>query len=98
MKTRCGNASKPTYYDTKVCDRWRDSFENFLTDMGERPAGTSLARFGDAGNYEPGNVAWQTPKEQAANRRPDRRYCGGRKKKNMEQTTAHHFAIGIGSH
>jgi hypothetical protein len=34
--------------------------------MGERPAGTSLGRFGDIGNYEFENCAWQTPKQQAA--------------------------------
>ena len=47
----------------RVCERWRD-FENFLADMGERPAGTTLGRFGDVGNYEPGNCSWQTWKEQ----------------------------------
>lgn len=60
-----GGANPPV----KVCDRWLNSFEAFLEDMGERPAGTTLGRFGDVGNYEPGNCAWQTPKEQGAERR-----------------------------
>lgn len=34
--------------------------------MGDRPEGTTLGRFGDTGNYEPGNVAWMTVEEQAA--------------------------------
>lgn len=42
------------------------TFENFLADMGVRPEGTSLGRFGDVGNYEPGNCAWQTDPEQRA--------------------------------
>jgi hypothetical protein len=49
-----------------VCDRWLNSFENFLEDMGERPEGTALSRFGDIGNYEPGNCAWHTWAEQVA--------------------------------
>jgi hypothetical protein len=53
----------------KICDRWLNSFQNFLIDMGERPEGTTLDRKNNDGNYEPSNCRWATPKEQIKNRR-----------------------------
>ena len=47
----------------EVCELWR-TFEGFLASMGERPEGTTLGRFGDVGNYEPGNCKWMTQTEQ----------------------------------
>lgn len=73
MRRRCEQPSNNRYYlygarGITVCARWQ-SFENFLEDMGERPAGKTLDRINTDGNYEPSNCRWATMKEQAANRR-----------------------------
>ena len=69
MKARCSNPNDRYWYKyggagVKVCGRWRDSFENFLADMGERLEGTTLGRYGDTGNYCKSNCSWQSPSEQ----------------------------------
>ena len=55
----------------KVCQRWRDDFQNFLADMGERPEGKTLDRIDPNGNYEPSNCRWATIKQQRANLTPE---------------------------
>jgi hypothetical protein len=74
MLARCRNEKSKDYPDyggrgITVDHRW-DDFSAFLADMGERPsAGHSIDRIRNAGNYEPGNCRWATPKEQARNTR-----------------------------
>jgi hypothetical protein len=44
-------------------------FENFMADMGERPAGRTIDRWPNPnGNYEKSNCRWATASEQARNR------------------------------
>lgn len=75
MVRRCHQPTQKDFHrygkrGVRVCARWRDSFAAFVADLGPRPAGAQLDRFPNAdGNYEPGNVRWATPKDNARNRR-----------------------------
>ena len=77
MKDRCYQVTHKEYKrygaaGIKVCKRWRDSFENFFADMGERPDGCSLERIDGEKNYTPKNCVWATKEQQANNRRNNR--------------------------
>lgn len=69
MHARCRNPkheSFPRYggRGIRVCKRWA-KFENFLSDMGERPSHKhSIDRINGDGNYEPSNCRWATRSEQ----------------------------------
>lgn len=75
-KKRCYNENNTSYKyyggrGIQVCDRWLNSFENFLTDMGEKPSSShSLDRINNDGDYSPDNCRWATSKEQSSNKRP----------------------------
>lgn len=74
MKERCLNPNSDSFYQygakgITVCDRWKSSFDNFLSDMGQRPESTSLGRIDTYGNYEPGNCRWETLISQNLNKR-----------------------------
>lgn len=75
MRHRCESEGNPDWDNyggrgITVCDRWSDSFEAFLEDMGSRPfPEAQLDRENNDGNYEPGNCRWVTAKVNANNRR-----------------------------
>ncbi|MHB1098433.1 MAG: hypothetical protein ACYCZR_02645 [Burkholderiales bacterium] len=72
MKRRCYDIRYKDYPNwggrgIQVCDKWRESFEQFLADMGARPPGKySIDRINPDGNYAPENCRWATIQEQGA--------------------------------
>ena len=78
MIMRCHNPKHRQYPDygargIVVCDRWRESFDAFVSDIGPRPSALhSIDRRNNDGPYSPDNVRWATKKEQARNTRRTR--------------------------
>lgn len=75
MKGRCNNSNYKNYKDyggrgIKVHERWLNSFENFIEDMGNKPSKNySLDREDNDGDYTPDNCRWVTIREQNLNKR-----------------------------
>lgn len=75
IKQRCFNPKRENYerYGGRgitMSLEWKNSFEQFLKDMGPRPSKQhSIERLDNNGNYEAANCTWILSKHQSSNRR-----------------------------
>lgn len=74
MIDRCSNPKNSRYGDyggrgLTVCERWK-SFDNFYSDIGDKPVGLTLERKDNELGYSPQNCVWASYSDQNRNRRP----------------------------
>ena len=75
MRERCNNPNNSRYSSyggrgITVCEKWNNSFSNFLNDMGRRPSPKhSIDRIDNNLGYTPDNCRWAIPHKQMTNRR-----------------------------
>lgn len=84
MIQRCNNPDHPSYahYGARgimVHPEWAQDPVSFIDYIGPRPSDDhSLGRKDNSKGYEPGNVRWETPDQQARNRRTNSEVRGVR--------------------
>lgn len=91
MKSRCYNLNNPKYKNyggrgIKVCDRWLESFDNFVEDMlPSFESELTLDRIDVDSNYGPSNCRWTTQEDQQNNRTNNRYLKLGNRKQTLFQ-------------
>lgn len=91
IKSRTTNPSDVRYKDyggrgIKMFPQWAESFEVFLSYVGERPSKShTFDRINNDAGYEPGNVRWVDMKVQGNNRRNNIRITIGEETKTLCQ-------------
>ena len=83
MKDRCYNKNHQ-HYDKyggrgiNVCNEWKNSFEEFIKDIGNKPSKEyTLERIDNNKGYYPENCKWETKSKQAYNRRKPKNNSSG---------------------
>lgn len=86
IKARTGNPKSQYFYcyggrGIKMYQSWANDFMQFynyvIDTIGDRPTKLhSIDRVNNDGNYEPGNIRWATPQQQARNHRNVRNTSG----------------------
>jgi hypothetical protein len=90
MLRRCYNPKDMGYKNyggrgITVCQAWRESFDQFMQDMGECPEGWTIDRIDPNGNYEPSNCRWADSLTQNRNRRNSVYLTVGGKTKHLQE-------------
>lgn len=94
MKQRCTNPNNRAFHNyggrgIRVCERWLNSFDDFLADMGTRPDGEyEIDRIDNSKDYEPGNCRWVTRSAQSRNNRRTRMLTHGGRTQCMSDWSA----------
>lgn len=102
MIQRCINPKNEFYHryggrGISVCQKWSESFENFIKDIGYKPSKKySLDRINNDGNYEPSNCKWSTKIEQDNNRSDNKKVINT--ETNEEYLSISEAARNIGMH
>jgi len=80
----------------RVCEQWRNDFQEFLRDMGPAPSRKhTIDRIDNDGDYAPGNCRWATKLQQDNNRRTNHKILYGGTTKTLTEWARE---LGIGAH
>jgi hypothetical protein len=96
MHNRCYNSNQKAYRNyggrgIVVDARWhgKEGFDEFVRDMGDRPAGGTIERVDNDGAYCPENCKWATRLEQSKNKRNTRLITANGETKHLADWARH---------